>query len=73
MNTDTGTVNEVLKPCPFCGSPAMITGGGTRHIVGKLPFQVCASRLCMARVGPSTRSEAIKVWNRRISPKGETI
>lgn len=57
---------EVLKPCPFCGSGAMMFGGGSSR-QGKLLAHVeCASRLCLARTGEAPDAErAAEIWNKR--------
>ena len=58
-----------LKPCPFCGSKAMIVGGGNSSR-GRLPAHVeCASRLCFATTREARDAEkAAEIWNTRTEP-----
>ena len=53
-----GHIDEVLKPCPFCGSKAILAKPYTRTWI------VCAD--CLAETSTyTTIEEAIEAWNRR--------
>lgn len=56
-----------LKDCPFCGCPAMFTGGGSARL-GQLPSRIeCSSRLCMVATPPRIDRNALaEIWNRRL-------
>lgn len=68
MSIDFSSPNPPdVKRCPFCGSKAMITGGGHRRFE-KIPFRIeCSNRLCGVVTGPhSTEGLAVEVWNSRV-------
>ena len=57
--------NTELKPCPFCGGPAILIRGGFGEI-----FASCADeKQCGGRLGTgvwfSKEHEAVRVWNER--------
>lgn len=57
-------MGEELKPCPFCGYPAVVE---TESILYKV---YCSN--CGANARMSLRlDEAIKAWNRRIGEGGD--
>lgn len=70
---DPTTETETLKPCPFCGNPANMQGGGPigwsigcrsafiPH--GQSGYFDCAIRPCV--VLQATRGKAIEAWNTR--------
>jgi Lar family restriction alleviation protein len=69
MPSSNGSPNTTeLKSCPFCGTKAMLFGGGTR-LGAKAPYRIeCASRLCGAVLNAGyDKPEAVKMWNTRIS------
>lgn len=54
-----------LKPCPFCGSKAVIQRNGSYH-------RVCCPNIQDCPIEPRThwvlnQESAIKAWNRRVS------
>ena len=61
---------ENIKPCPFCGSKAVLKEYVSESCVD-IPFPYyyvkCTSNNCGANIGVSTmsRKEAIKYWNKR--------
>ena len=67
--TEINVDNNLLLPCPFCGSPAMLTGGGTCGKSGPLPYKVmCSSRICPVHVETAPiagKEKAINAWNTR--------
>jgi len=53
-----------LKPCPFCGSEAEITGSG---IAGRIRIE-CSNRPCQnSREVYTTATPAVQAWNTRSS------
>lgn len=53
-----GHIDEVLKPCPFCGSKAIQVRPHTRFWI------VCEN--CLAEIATyATKEDAIEAWNRR--------
>ena len=48
-----------LKPCPFCGSRALITSNLLEEY-----YIVCTACTCCGP-GPGSEQEAIEAWNRR--------
>lgn len=64
---DGVTKSLELKPCPLCGTKAMLFGGGTRRMA-KQPYRIeCASRLCGIVLNAGyDKIEAINTWNTRI-------
>jgi Lar family restriction alleviation protein len=61
---------ETLKPCPFCGSSAVLTTGG----FGEKQVR-CAFKGCGAGLSPSawqaTDEQAARAWNRRVEISNE--
>lgn len=56
-----------IKPCPFCGKPAHLSG--SENVGGGGPFYYveCCDGKCLATVGGrKTPHEAIENWNRRV-------
>lgn len=51
-----------LKPCPFCGSFARLTGKWCKRYWVK-----CAYDKCNASVYADTEEKAIEYWNRRVN------
>ena len=51
----------VIKPCPFCGSEAMIEEGDNRLIVSCRGIGCYAQQTCIS----NKRQEAINKWNER--------
>ena len=65
-----GHIDEVLKPCPFCGGNCDIAYNIQRVFgndnISYIPF--CENDDCfmnMNEVGFNTEAEAIEAWNRR--------
>ena len=60
-----------LKPCPFCGLPANVTGWYT-HYAETLYKVECINRSCFIRphteFSPS-RDTVINFWNKRVSTR----
>jgi len=60
---------EALKPCPFCGGPAMMREGHRDH------WKVeCVRPACSASSGgwhPAAKAEAIDAWNTRPNQSAE--
>lgn len=55
-----------IKPCPFCGKPALLRGSENVGDHGPFYYVECANIKCMANcAGKDTPEEAIAVWNRR--------
>lgn len=52
---------KMLKPCPFCGSFARLTGKWCKKYWVK-----CAYDKCNASVYADTEEKAIEYWNRRV-------
>lgn len=68
-NIEKPTVSnpKELKPCPFCGCPAMLVGGG-KCSTGDIPRGVeCSSKLCGANIPRRfvSREIVVEMWNRR--------
>lgn len=64
VNTDT---KEMLKPCPFCGRPAMIMKK-VDTICGDKYIAQCSDTTCNGRIYRTypTEEQAKKAWNRRM-------
>lgn len=52
---------DKLKPCPFCGNKAIVYSNMDRH--HKVECSVCHVRTLYKL----TKTEALRIWNRRIS------
>lgn len=58
-------MNDLLKPCPFCGSEGDITYNYDKKFA---PY--CTNNFCMLNeldYGFETEREAIEAWNRRVN------
>lgn len=55
----------MIKPCPFCGSPAKLWGG--ENINGGPYYYVCCCNMNCggSQFGEETKEKAIEKWNRR--------
>ncbi len=64
---------ERLKPCPFCGSSAVVIDDWPTTFGGRVLYGAgCANQSCLAYTGYGTMlfdtaDEAITRWNRRMS------
>lgn len=59
---------EILKNCPFCGSPArwrQLGQSGVGHVYCKRDEMGCGN------MGGANKKAAIAAWNRRSEPKPE--
>lgn len=61
-------MNDKLKPCPFCGGKAILSGSHTvADETFELRFVFCESCCTETRLY-STKQKAIDAWNRRAEP-----
>ena len=59
-------MNDKLKPCPFCGGKAILSGSHTvADETFELRFVFCESCCTETRLY-STKQKAIDAWNRRV-------
>lgn len=60
-------MTEELKPCPFCGGKPVITAkvyeDGTGYGMG------CGYCACSLDCAADTKLDALRAWNRRVSPR----
>ena len=57
-------MSEEIKPCPFCGSEAVI---GAWYEYGE-PFIECSNPRCGAHIELYSSDLNIRAWNRRVDP-----
>ncbi len=65
------TANKKLKPCPFCGSEAMIVNDWSVGFQKEMYTVECTNDECTATINKmkETQDEVIKIWNRRVDNK----
>lgn len=62
-------MSDELKPCPFCGGPALFKETGTRKYDDWLVYCTKCGCRCPWEFSPDKES-AMKVWNTRV-PESE--
>lgn len=58
-----GHIDEVLKPCPFCGSESI--AANQHKMFGADVRYTIKCMKCMGEMTRTTRKKAIEAWNRR--------
>lgn len=60
---------EELKPCPFCGGEAKLTGYSSAQSMkkygNKIHWVICANKCKASGYEHDTKEKIIKAWNKR--------